>query len=323
MEIISIVYVNAVSWFLALFGILLPILLIFRAIGLTGFQEVTRFERGRSFYYRLNPATKIALGLVVTTICAITIWWIGLIVTVLLLATYANLNNGKRKLALGLYLTFATAIGSMWTLAPYTPYSILDTAFHTTVLRPIWTWPSYFGIMGYQPNLTLQGIYYGFQVATRFTAVILSALILVMTSTPSEILRTLSKLKVPIPLTFALIVAMRTIPRVFDAISISFNVQLMRGLGANANSLTRVFYYIPGAIGAIIPVMVYLLRGAKNIAISADTRAFRAFPTRTYMYDISFSRSDYTMIGIMIAGLALSLIAILLGFGRTIGYQGF
>ena len=53
---------NLLSWLFVLVGYTTPLGIIFGLIGLTGFVEITRFERGTSFYYRLNPVTKIVLG---------------------------------------------------------------------------------------------------------------------------------------------------------------------------------------------------------------------------------------------------------------------
>lgn len=322
MSIYWIIFDNVVSWLLMLWGIALPIYFLLWAIGLTGFRRVTRFEVYNTFYYKLNPVTKIVLGLVVTVIAAATSWIIGAVLTALILISFLTLKDGKDKFLLGLYITIMTIVGVVWTYAPYTPTDVLETAgFHTFTV--IWVWPSYFSFMGYLPDLTLQAMIYGFQVAMRFTATTLAALILIMTTTPSGILRALRKVGVPEEIIFALVVAMRTVPRIFDAIEISVNSQFIRGLGANAPKFLRPFYLIYAAVLSTVPVFVYLLRGAKNTAISADTRAFRAFKQRTYLTPMTFSNLDYITFGIMILGLVLMFVAIWLGFGRPIPYTGF
>lgn len=322
MTLVSTVLVNVLSWLFVLFGYTAPFIVIFGLIGLTGFMEITRFEKGTSFYYRMNPVTKIVLGLVVTTISALAIWWIGAIVTVVLAATYLTLVNGRRKLVLGILLIVITVIGTVQSFAPYTPFSILTIAMNTTHFTTIWTWPSYFAIMGFQKVLTTQAVIYSLQISMRFTAVLLAALILVLTSTPSEILRALNKIGIPISITFALIVAMRTVPRIFDALDLSVKAQLMRGLGVNSNRIVRGINYARALFASIVPVMIFLLRGAKNTAISADTRAFRAFNKRTYMYPITFTRLDGYAFIVMAVSLGLTALAIMLGFGRTITYAG-
>ncbi|MEM3671256.1 MAG: energy-coupling factor transporter transmembrane component T [Thermoprotei archaeon] len=322
MTLLSTLLVNVLSWLFVLFGYSAPLIVIFGAIGLTGFMEITRFEKGTTFYYRLNPVTKIVLGLVVTTISAIAIWWIGAIVTLILAFSYLTLVNGRRKLALGVLLIFITVIGAVQSFAPYTPFSVLTIAMNTTHFQTIWTWPGYFNILGFQKVLTVQAIIYGLQISMRFTAVLLAALILVLTSTPSEILRALNKVGIPISITFALIVAMRTIPRIFDALDLSVKAQLMRGLGVSSNRFMRAIYYAVALFASIVPVMIFLLRGAKNTAISADTRAFRAYNKRTYMNPILFTKLDWYTFGIMALALGLTVLAVMLGFGRTILYAG-
>ena len=322
MSLESVIIVNVISWLLLLWGITLPIYLLLWAIGLTGFRQVTRFERYDTFYYKMNPGTKIVLGLVVTVIAAATIWWIGAILTAVLLLSYLTLKDGRRKFMLGLYITIMTVVGVTWTYAPYTPITYLETAgFHQFTV--IWVWPSYFSVMGYLPDLTLQAVIYGIQISMRFTATILAALILIMTTTPSGILRALRKVGIPEEIIFALVVAMRTVPRIFDAMEVTVNSQFLRGLGSRSNKAFRPFYLIYAAIIATVPIFVYLLKGAKNTAISADTRAFRAYKYRTYLYPMTFSTIDYVTFGIMALGLVLMVVAILLGFGRPIPYTGF
>ena len=62
------------------------------------------------------------------------------------------------------------------------------------------------------------------------------------------------------------------------------------------------------------------MRGAKDIAISADTRGFRAYNRRTYFVDIPMTRTDYYMIVIFLAGIGVAGVMLALGFGRAIPY---
>lgn len=314
---------DVVSWLFMIFGVSLPFIFILRLIGLSGFQEITRFEKHGTFYYRLNPATKIVFTLVVTIVAAATIWWIGALITFALLASYLTLLKGRKKFLLALYLVLATIIGTVQGLAPYVPSDVVATSFGVYQPVNIWTWPSYFGYLGFVHILTLQAVLYSLQISMRATSVVLAALLLVLTSTPSEILRSLNKVGVPIAIIFALIVAMRTIPRVFDAVDVSVKSQFMRGLGSQANAVVRPFYYIVAGFAGIIPVLVHMLRGAKSTAISADTRAFRAFNTRTYLTPSVFTRADAYMAILIVCMIGLATIAITLGFGRTLPYVAF
>ncbi|MEM0118765.1 MAG: energy-coupling factor transporter transmembrane component T [Nitrososphaerota archaeon] len=329
MSLLSVVLVNFFSWFLFLFNVALPLYLLLGAIGLTGFREISSYQKHTTFYYRLNPITKVALAVAITFVVAFTVWWIDLAILLAFLATYMTLKNGKRKILVGGAFAFSATVGLMWWWAANTPYTLLDYAlFHECVtsvtdisnLGPLWTWPSYFTVIGYQPVLTLGGIFYGLQVATRTATVFIVALILIMTSTPSQILRALRKLKLPILIIFSLVVAMRTVPRIFDSLDTAVKVQFMRGYGSDAPLFLRVFYLAGAALTGIVPAMTFLFRGARNTAISADTRAFRAYNDRTYLRPVVFSRGDYYM-WILIAGfIVLAIVGNLYGFGRGIPY---
>lgn len=332
MSLADLLVSNVGSILLFVFGIATPLYLIFGTIGLTGFREISRYEEHNTFYYRLNPLTKIFFTITVTFVVATTGWEVDISIALVILATYLTLRRGLRKLGLGSALVFASVVVLAWYYACNTPYTLLFFAFQhqcltslttsqfNTYFTPLWTWPFYYTYLGYQPILTLQGILYGLQISTRAAAVLVAAFILIMTSTPSSILRSLGKLKLPVVLIFALVVGMRTVPRIWDSLDTAIKVQFMRGYGAKANRVTQVFYLLGGVFTSIVPAMTFLFRGAKNIAISADTRAFRAYKSRTYLTPFTFGREDYIFWGIIAGLIVLDVVANLAGFGRSIPY---
>ena len=311
-----------ISLLLFVFGVSIPFYLILGVIGIAGFKEITSYENYHTFYYRVNAAVKIILSIVVVMVATFSIWWIGAIVTFGFLGSYVTLKNGWRKMYLAGFLILSVIIGTVWGYAPYEPFSIISLALHTPITHftTIWTWPSFFSILGYEHTLTLQSLYYSFQISFRFTAAIVVSLLLVMTNTPSQIVKTLSKLKIPSPIIFSLVVAMKTIPSVFDSFDTSIKISLMRGYGGNRSKVLRPFITLGAALHSIVPTIVHLLRGAKDIGISADTRAFRAYPTRTNLVSMPLRREDYLFSGLLIVMVAGAIIAIIMGFGRAIPY---
>lgn len=313
---------NIISWYLFLFGVTLPVLLIFWLIGLKGFVELTRYEKGTTFMYKINPITKIVFGIAVMVVASVTIWWIGAILTIALLPLYLTLNNGLKKFGYVVMLTISSLVGSTWAIAPYTPPYVLQEVFPHQTLITVWVWPSYFAVMGYVPDLTLQALFYGLQTAFRVTATLVAALLLVLTTTVSDLFRSFTKIKVPLAVTFSLMVGFRTIPKIFELLDTSIKMQMLRGLGSGKPRGIRTFYLIYGGILAIVPTMVYLFRGAKSLAISADTRAFRAFPRRTLYKEPAVTHYDYIMFGVILGLLVLAIVANMIGFGRSIPYVG-
>ncbi len=311
-----------ISWLLFIFGVSIPFYLILGAIGISGFREITSYEKYDSFYYNVNASVKILLSFVIVIVAAFSIWWIGAIITFAFLASYITLKNGPRKVYLAGLLVLSTIIGTVWGYAPYEPLSIVSMALNTPVshFTTIWTWPPYFSILGYEHNLTLQSLYYSFQISFRFSAAIVASLLLVMTNTPAQIIKTLSRFKIPDPIIFSLVVAMKTVPAVFESFDTSIKISMMRGYGGNKPKFLRPFIILGAAIGSIVPTIVHLLRGAKDIGISADTRAFRAYPSRTYFMLTPFKREDYFFLGFIFAIVIMAAVAIMMGFGRAIPY---
>lgn len=314
---------NIISWYLTLFGVALPILLVFWWIGLKGFVELTKYEKGESFLYKLNPITKILFGIVVMVVASTTIWWIAAILTFSILPLYLTLNNGLKKFGYVSMLTISSLVGTTWAVAPYTPPYLLNQVFPNQNPVVVWVWPSYFTFMGYVPVLTLQALFYGLQVAFRITATLVAALLLVVSTSVSDLFKSFTQMKViPLAVTFSLMVGFRTIPRIFELLDTSVKMQILRGLGYGKPRFIRTFYYIYGAVMAIVPTMVYLFRGAKSLAISADTRGFRAYPKRTLYKEPPITKYDYVMFGVIVGLIILDIVANMMGFGRSIPYVG-
>ena len=294
---------------------------------------MTRYEKNDSLYYRLSPITKIALTITITAVAAVTIWWVGLFLALGSLATYLSLKEGKRKFALGSFICLSSTVGLVWAQAPIIPYSTQEYAIYgiclTSVqnisnLTPVWTWPQpsyhFLVLVGFQPVLTTEAVYYSLQIAARVLAPTVASLVLIMTSTPSDVLRALRKVKMPVQVIFALVVAMRTVPRIFDALNTAVRVQFMRGFGVNASRPLRLFYMAAAGLTGIVPAMTFLFRGARNTAISADTRAFRAYKDRTYLKPVVFSRADYMMWVVIVMLIVFGVVANYEGFGRSFYY---
>jgi len=312
-----------ISWIIVLYGSAVPALFVIFLIGITGLREITRYETGNTFLYKLNPVTKVVLTIVVMTVAATTIWWIGAILTLVLLLSYLTLNDGVRKFGYAFFLALSTILGGTWSIAPYTPPSTLRLAFPSVKqFTVIWTFPSYFQVMGYEQQLTLEALIYGLQTTFRVAPVLLSALLFITTTTGSDIFRMFTKIKIPIAITFSVLVGIRMIPRIFELLDTSVKMQYIRGLGYSRPKIVSSLLIVYAIFEAIIPTMVYLFRGAKNLAISADTRGFRAYPSRTSLVELKFTRVDYYGTAIIAALIIIAIVANLLGFGRTIPYVG-
>lgn len=141
-----------------------------------------------------------------------------------------------------------------------------------------------------------------------------------MTNTPTQILRTLHRMSVPDSIIFSLMVGMKSIPSIFTYLDESVKIQIMRGLGSRHHRIFSPVFMLIAGVSAIVPTMIHLLRGAKDAAISADSRGFRATKRRSYVEDIPITGLDYYALAFILSTFLVVGIMIYLGFGRTIPY---
>ena len=276
------------EYLLFFLGAVVPIYILFGLIGLSGLRTITRYELHDSFYYRLNPATKLAALFMVALSSSYAGIYLGLAATVVILASYATLAGGREKLALGTLFTIAVVWGTVWgsvsdrlsfILGAESAGISIDTSF-------------FFG------DLTRL-----IASVVAVSCVFLLALIVVMTSTPSSVMRVLHRIGIPNPVTFSVVVGMRTVPILLDAINSVTKVQLMRGFGTRGSRSLGPLYVLVAILYALIPALIFLLRGARNTAISTGTRAFGAYKNRTYVTRPPFG--PYDVMVLAVAGIFL------------------
>ncbi len=331
----QILYNPVINWVITLvillYGPILVIYLIFKLIGFQGYMSLFRFIEGKSIIYRMDPRTKILLSIIVTTVAAITIWWISAIMFIAIMALYALLSNIKEKLKVALPLIMASFIGTAWTESIFAPYSYLQIIFHHVTF--LYVFPQslsalgitqgsgvfYVPYLGYVHNpvgLSWEGIIYGLQITFRAVAAIASGLLLIFSTPPSDILRSLEKSKLPIELGFTLLLAVSSVPKVLENSMIVINSLKARGVDFRPRSRNPVKFIVESifiirvVVMALVSIVILTLRDARQIAIAADIRAFRAYRRRTYYKDIRMSRIDYIalalLVALLIAGIYIS-----------------
>ena len=282
-----------VEYLVFLLGAVVPVYIVFGVIGVSGLRKLTRYEVHDSFYYRLNPGTKVATLFMVALTTSFAGIYLGLLATGVILASYATLYHGKQKLELGTLFTIAVVWGTVWG-------SVSDRLSF---------------VLGQEFNGGTVDSSFFFRELTRVVAsdvavsgVFLLAFILVMTSTPSDVMRVLRRIGMPNPLTFSVVVGMRTVPILLEAIDSTIKVQLMRGFGSRGSRSLGPLYVFAASILALIPALIFLLRGARNMAISTGTRAFGAYKNRTYVKRSPFGPADVVVLAVAAVFLGASVL---------------
>ena len=287
---------EVLSWLIIVTSSLSPFYLLYR-IGFRGFSRLTTYVEGNTIYHRLHPLTKLLIALVVTVICAQSVWWVGLVAGLTSLYFYYSLRR------LRLILTFSSAflIGSALNQAYYVSPAVVEKVFGDQV-TVLWVFPDYFVYIGVNPVLTLQAIIYSLQVAVRVWGMLLYSGLVVLTTTPSQVVRSLHKVRVPAPVTFAVTVALVALPRVFETADTVVKLQYMKGA-----SKWRA------AFESFIPLFVYEFRKARAVSVSAETRAFMAYKTRTYIDEVELAGTDKLVALLLLALLAVDTYLVAVG----------
>jgi len=316
---LNIVFLWIAAILLITMGPLLTIYLIWKVIGFRGYMSLFQFIEGKSFLYRLDPRIKILLAIIITTVSAFTIWWISAIFLLAMLSLYFFTVNPSSKYRIVLPLTLATFLGTAWEEALFTNPSLLTELFGIdTFIVPF---PVQFQIIGAY-GLSAQGFFYGLQIAFRAAAAIAAGFLLVFTSSPADILRSLEKSKVPVELGFALVVAVIAIPKILESAMTILDAMRVRGFDFGpAHSkdprviLSKFFQQIKAVLMATASIIIWTLKGAQNIAVSADLRGFRANKTRTYYHELYFHRIDWISFALLIIIFAVGVYLSGIGYG--------
>ncbi|MFP3133352.1 MAG: energy-coupling factor transporter transmembrane component T [Nitrososphaeria archaeon] len=311
------------AWVLAIvlitMGPALTIYLIWKIIGFRGYMSLFQFVSGKSFLYKLDPRTKILLAIILTTIGAITIWWISAIFLIALLLLYLWTTDPIAKYRIVIPLTLATFIGTAWTEGMFTPPETLAQLFGRDTFLILF--PAAFQAIGAY-GFSIQGIFYGLQIAFRASTGIASGFLLVFTSSPSDILISLEKSKIPVEIGFGLIVGITSIPKILESTINITDAARSRGFeftggfeGNIAKFIKRAWEQTKLVILIVASIVIWTLRSAENIAISADIRGFRAMPKRTYYNEPKIRRIDIVAIIILLAIFAIGIYLSGAGFG--------
>jgi energy-coupling factor transport system permease protein len=236
---------------------------------------------GNSIIHRTNPLAKM-------------IWLVGYFV--LAFMTRNPLVMGLLTL-LGLLLVQTAHIWRgffmvMRVLVPISLMLIVLQGIAPAIPRP-WTSVVSLGSI----NIYREGVYSGLSLLLRITSVTTIAMIVIMTSHPSDLFTSLQKIGMPYVLNFILTMTLQLIPILQQEFSVVLNAQKSRGLKG-----TGFGAVLPG----MVPVFVGAIERVQQLSISLESRAFGSQGIKTSYREVAVSPKDY-IIGV--AGVILTVIA--------------
>jgi len=141
---------------------------------------------------------------------------------------------------------------------------------------------------------TLEGLMFGLSIVARIFTAVCAIPLVTMTTSPSKLMESLSKLKIPFAYTFMLVTAMRFTPTIQEIWRTIIDAQKLRGFDFDRMNMFKklVKAYVP----IITPLILISLRKANDLEIAIETRAFGAPIKRTLIEETGFHTGDIVFI---------------------------
>jgi len=244
---------------------------------------------GNSIIHRINPLAKLVwvVGYVILAFSTQNIVILySMALFALLLAPIAGVTKPLLKGAL-ILVPVGSSLLALQIIAP-------------AVERP-WTAVDQIGPL----VLYGDGVYYGFVLLGRIVASLLMALIMVMTTHPSDLFTSFAKLKVPYTLNFMLAMTLQLIPVFQREVGIIMSAQKSRGMKGTGFS---------AVLPSFVPVFVGAIERVQQLSISLESRGFGSDGIKTSYRQVRGRASDW-VVGIVgaVVLITLSVVAITKG----------
>ena len=251
-----------------------------------------------SLLHRMEPLVKLTYLLCVA-IMVLTPWAIEALLILFICTLFVCFALGR--VPIGTYLSAFKYIVPLF-ISIVVLYPIIDGLVHhgnpvfPGVLIPIINAPLPF---------TYGGLFLGLTIGFRILCVATSSLTLVWTTHPRDLVQNLSELMVRgkhlVSFTIAHTFEMGLVyfPVIENELRTITYAETIRGVGADSSN--PVSRKITQLRGLLLPLLMRGIRHAQTIAIAMETRAYGAFPNRTFIRKINKPRFGRVFAAIWIA----------------------
>jgi len=164
---------------------------------------------------------------------------------------------------------------------------------------PSWLAPGHPGL----GTFTLEGFLMGLAIGLKIFTIIYSVAIFVMTTPMTDLVASLSKLRVPYKATFLFTTALRFTPYVYRAYDIIQEAQKLRAF--DRKRLGPIERFRTGFIPLVTPLILSLYRQSKMLEMAMMARAFGASEKRTHLIEPRFGAGDLAFLAVCTAFFAL------------------
>jgi energy-coupling factor transport system permease protein len=138
----------------------------------------------------------------------------------------------------------------------------------------------------------------------RFVVLVESFSVFFLTTSPDHLGLALEQTHVPYEFAFAFTTAVRFVPVLAEEAQTIMDAQKARGLELEKGGfLKRIRNYVP----VLIPLIVSAIRRSLELAEAMESRAWGATKKRTNLYSLKLRRSDFALLAINVAVLAVAI----------------
>jgi len=146
-------------------------------------------------------------------------------------------------------------------------------------------------------QVTDTGLRQGPALFFRLSVVVLASFILIWTTDTRDLMASMAKAGMPYRFAYAVFLALRFLPLIQREVDAVRDAHRIRGRASRTNLSHRVRLW--GRY--VFTVLINGLRKAETTSVSLETRAFGAFPTRSYLKEPVFRRRDWVLVAVTLA----------------------
>jgi len=169
------------------------------------------------------------------------------------------------------------------------PRTVIFTIIHPEF--PILGWLTGGGLFVYE-----EGFHHGAVQGLRSASILSLGLLMCWTTDSRDMLNGLVGLRVPYSVAFMVITAVRFLPIIITEVATVITVQRLRGF----NPTKFGSGIIKTLLNILTPTLANCVRRTGTLAISIQSRAFRANPDRTSLKKLEFSDIDKIMVAVCV-----------------------
>ena len=268
-------------------------------------KKIIGYHAGNGFVHSLSGASKL-LFFILVSVAAMISYDTRLLLVIAILSLSLFRLSGIRLRDVSFVLVFAGVFAILNILMVYlfAPQYGQDIYGSSTVLL------NGFGIY----NVSLQELFYLFNLCLKYLCTIPLAIIFLMTTHPSQFASSLNQIGIPYKIAYSVSLTLRYIPDLQEEFYLIKMSQEARGL--ELSSKAKLSHRIKGNLQIIIPLIFSSLERIETIATAMELRRFGKNKKRTWYTYQAFTKLDVLVITLSLAFLLISLGLFFVNHGR-------